>query len=62
MNLMRPYGGRTLEQRIAERQAALPPLKGGDTFEHGPAKFVFIALLVMIALGHLLALIAFWAF
>ncbi|MCW2900192.1 MAG: hypothetical protein JWO67_2457 [Streptosporangiaceae bacterium] len=59
MRLKRPFGGRTLEERIAERQAGLPPLKEGRTFEHAPAKFIFIALLVMIVLGHLLVLILF---
>jgi hypothetical protein len=45
-----------LEERIADRQAQLPPLKAGKTFEHGPAKFVFITLLVFIAAIHLVGI------
>ncbi|AQZ62098.1 unnamed protein product [[Actinomadura] parvosata subsp. kistnae] len=45
-----------LEERIAERQAKLPPLKEGKHFEHGPAKFVFVSLLVAVALMHFVGL------
>ncbi|GAA2211675.1 hypothetical protein GCM10009850_071350 [Nonomuraea monospora] len=45
-----------LEERIAERQAKLPPLKEGKHFEHGPAKFVFVSLLVAVALMHVVGL------
>ncbi|MEV4069367.1 hypothetical protein ACGFJC_17850 [Nonomuraea fuscirosea] len=41
-----------IEERIAERQAKLPPLKEGKHFEHGPAKFVFVSLLVIVVLVH----------
>ncbi|MFG2075246.1 hypothetical protein SAMN05421874_14719 [Nonomuraea maritima] len=45
-----------LEERIAERQAKLPPLKEGKHFEHGPAKFVFVTLLCAVAAMHLIGL------
>ncbi|GGT08983.1 MULTISPECIES: hypothetical protein [Nonomuraea] len=45
-----------LEERIAERQAKLPPLKEGKHFEHGPAKFVFVTLLVVVVVTHLVGL------
>ncbi|MEQ4721918.1 hypothetical protein [Nonomuraea sp. B19D2] len=45
-----------LEERIAERQAKLPPLKEGKHFEHGPAKFVFISLIVVVVLTHVVGL------
>jgi hypothetical protein len=48
---------KTLEERIADRQAKLPPLEEGAHFEHGPAKFVFISLLVGIVVLHLVGLI-----
>ncbi|MEU7000117.1 hypothetical protein [Nonomuraea sp. NPDC046570] len=41
-----------LEERIADRQAKLPPLKEGAHFEHAPAKFIFISLTVIIVLAH----------
>ncbi|GAA1674729.1 hypothetical protein AB0C27_24000 [Nonomuraea sp. NPDC048882] len=43
---------KSIEERIAERQAKLPPLKEGKHFEHGPAKFVFVSLLVIVAIVH----------
>ncbi|MEV0307363.1 hypothetical protein B0I32_103212 [Nonomuraea fuscirosea] len=43
---------KSIEERIAERQAKLPPLKEGKHFEHGPAKFVFVSLLVIVVLVH----------
>ncbi|WP_202638171.1 hypothetical protein [Bailinhaonella thermotolerans] len=46
-----------LEQRIAERQAALPPLKEGKHFEHGPAKFVFIAAALGATVIHVILLV-----
>ena len=50
----------SLEEEIAARQRALGPLKEGKTFEHGPAKFIFIALLVIVVVTHLIALAALW--
>ena len=47
---------KTLEERIADRQAERPPLKEGSQFEHGPAKFVFIFLIVLVALIHIVGL------
>lgn len=52
---------KTIEERIAERQAALGPLEEGAVFEHGPAKFLFVAILAMVFLGHVAALIAMMA-
>jgi cytochrome b561 len=48
---------KTLEERIAIRQAQLPPLKEGKDFEHGPAKFVFIFLIVFVVGLHLVGLV-----
>ncbi|SEG88130.1 hypothetical protein SAMN05444920_106191 [Nonomuraea solani] len=45
-----------LEERIAERQAKLPPLKEGEHFEHGPAKFVFVTLIAAVVLMHVVGL------
>ncbi|MET9338907.1 MULTISPECIES: hypothetical protein [unclassified Nonomuraea] len=45
-----------LEERIAERQAKLPPLKEGKHFEHGPAKFVFIFLITFVVIIHFVGL------
>ncbi|MDA0636411.1 hypothetical protein ACQEUU_22055 [Nonomuraea sp. CA-218870] len=47
---------KSLEERIAERQAKLRPLKEGKHFEHGPAKFVFVALIVVVVLMHFVGL------
>ena len=47
---------KSLEERIADRQAQLPPLKQGNTFEHGPAKFVFIFLIVFIVAIHVVGI------
>ncbi|MER7501542.1 hypothetical protein [Nonomuraea pusilla] len=41
-----------LEERIADRVAQRKPLKEGEHFEHGPAKFVFISFAVIIVLAH----------
>jgi hypothetical protein len=60
MRLKHPYGGKTLEQRIAERQAGLPPLKPGRVFEHAPARFVFIMVLTTSVLFYLLVLVMSW--
>ncbi|GII30282.1 hypothetical protein [Planotetraspora mira] len=48
---------KSLEERIADRQALRPPLKEGKDFEHGPAKFVFIFLIVFVVVLHLVGLI-----
>ncbi|GLW08177.1 hypothetical protein Misp01_33070 [Microtetraspora sp. NBRC 13810] len=48
---------KTLEERIAERQAKLPPLDEGKHFEHGPAKFVFVFLIGFVVLLHLVGLV-----
>ncbi|MFF3669676.1 hypothetical protein [Microtetraspora malaysiensis] len=49
---------KSLEERIAERQAQRPPLvEKGKYFEHGPAKFIFIFLVVFVILGHILGLV-----
>lgn len=47
---------KTLEERIADRQAERPPLKEGRQFEHGPARFVFVFLIVTVVLIHLVGL------
>jgi hypothetical protein len=47
---------KSLEERIAERQAKLPPLKEGKHFEHGPAKFVFVALITIVVVVHFVGL------
>ncbi|GAA3203822.1 hypothetical protein [Nonomuraea helvata] len=41
---------------LEERQAELRPLKEGKHFEHGPAKFVFVSLLVVVVLTHVVGL------
>jgi len=48
----------SFEEEIAARQRQRGPLKEGKTFEHGPAKFIFIALLVIVVVTHLIALAA----
>ncbi|MBB5629107.1 hypothetical protein [Sphaerisporangium krabiense] len=50
------FGRKPLEERLAERRAQLPPLREGRHFEHGPAKFVFIFLIVFVVLGHFVGL------
>ncbi|WP_239114876.1 hypothetical protein [Planotetraspora kaengkrachanensis] len=45
-----------LEERIAERQARRPPLREGKDFEHGPAKFLFIFLIVFVVVLHFIGL------
>ncbi|SFI64672.1 hypothetical protein SAMN05216275_104160 [Streptosporangium canum] len=51
-----PRRRKTLEERIADRQAERPALKEGRQFEHGPAKFVFVFLIVTVVLIHLVGL------
>lgn len=45
-----------LEERIADRMATRKPLEEGKTFEHGPAKFVFVFLIVFVVLMHVVGL------
>lgn len=52
---------RRFEERIAERQAKLGPLKDGGVFEHGPARFVFVSLIFLIVVVHVGALIVMMA-
>ncbi|GGO80694.1 hypothetical protein [Nonomuraea cavernae] len=51
-----------LEERIADRMAQRKPLEEGKTFEHGPAKFVFISLLVAVVLMHVVGVAIVMAF
>jgi hypothetical protein len=51
-----------LEERIADRVAARRPLEEGETFEHGPAKFVFVSLLVAVVLMHVVGVAIVMAF
>lgn len=51
-----------LEERIADRVAARRPLEEGKTFEHGPAKFVFVSLLVAVVLMHVVGVAIVMAF
>ncbi|MFC4119715.1 hypothetical protein [Nonomuraea zeae] len=43
---------KSVEERIADRMAQRKPLEEGKTFEHGPAKFVFVSLIVAVVLMH----------
>ncbi|NUT38564.1 MAG: hypothetical protein HOV86_01145 [Thermoactinospora sp.] len=45
-----------LEERIAERVAKRKPLEEGKTFEHGPAKFVFISLITIVVVMHVVGI------
>lgn len=47
---------KSLEERIADRQAQRKPLEEGKTFEHGPAKFVFISLIVAVVIMHVVGI------
>ncbi|MDN3354651.1 hypothetical protein [Actinomadura sp. DC4] len=47
----------SFEERLAARQAQLGPLEEGRVFEHGPARFLFITLIVLIVVVHVGALI-----
>lgn len=51
-----------LEERIADRVAARKPLEEGQTFEHGPAKFVFVSLIVAVVLMHVVGVAIVMAF
>ncbi|GAA3844637.1 hypothetical protein GCM10022226_79750 [Sphaerisporangium flaviroseum] len=51
------FGRKPIEERLAERRAKLPPLKEGQHFEHGPAKFVFVFLIVFLVVAHLIGLV-----
>ncbi|GAA3447091.1 hypothetical protein [Planomonospora venezuelensis] len=51
------FHGKSIEERIAERQAQRPPLKEGKHFEHGPAKFVFVFIIVFVVIGHIAGLL-----
>ncbi|MCW2879277.1 MAG: hypothetical protein JWQ95_3377 [Sphaerisporangium sp.] len=51
------FGRKPIEERLAERRAKLPPLKEGEHFEHGPAKFVFVYLIVFLVVAHLVGLV-----
>ncbi|WP_459801179.1 hypothetical protein [Herbidospora sp. RD11066] len=46
-----------LEERIADRQAKRPPMKQDKTFEHGPAKWLFVAFMVFVVVIHLVGLV-----
>ncbi|HUR07242.1 MAG TPA: hypothetical protein VM347_32180 [Nonomuraea sp.] len=50
------FYSKPLEERIADRVAQRKPLEEGKTFEHGPAKFVFISLIVAVVLMHVVGL------
>ncbi|GAA4586804.1 hypothetical protein GCM10023194_34020 [Planotetraspora phitsanulokensis] len=52
-----PLRRKSLEERIADRQARRPPLREGKDFEHGPAKFVFIFLIVFVVVAHFVGLV-----
>jgi cytochrome b561 len=47
---------KSVEERIADRMAKRRPLEEGKTFEHGPAKFVFVSLIVAVVLMHVVGL------
>ncbi|MER7210117.1 hypothetical protein [Streptosporangium sp. NPDC000239] len=55
------FHGKTIEERIAERQAGRPALREGKHFEHGPARFVFLFVIVFVVVGHLLGLLVLMA-
>lgn len=50
------FYSKPLEERIADRMAQRRPLEEGKTFEHGPAKFVFVSLIVAVVLMHVVGL------
>jgi hypothetical protein len=50
------FGRKPIEERLAERRAQLPPLREGEHFEHGPAKFIFISLIVVLVVAHFVGL------
>ncbi|MFF5210906.1 hypothetical protein [Streptosporangium sp. NPDC000396] len=51
------FHSKPIEERIAERQAQRPSLKEGKHFEHGPAKFIFIFVVVFVVVGHIAGLL-----
>ncbi|MBB4919648.1 hypothetical protein ACFY19_37650 [Streptosporangium saharense] len=55
------FHGKTIEERIAERQAGRPTLREGKHFEHGPARFVFLFVIVFVVVGHLVGLLVLMA-
>ncbi|MEV7011432.1 hypothetical protein [Streptosporangium sp. NPDC051022] len=55
------FHGKPIEERIAERQAQRPSLREGKYFEHGPAKFIFIFVIVFVVIGHLAGLLVLMA-
>ncbi|MEU7744774.1 hypothetical protein [Nonomuraea sp. NPDC049158] len=50
------FYSKSVEERIADRMAQRKPLEEGKTFEHGPAKFVFVSLIVAVVLMHVVGL------
>ncbi|GIH24877.1 hypothetical protein Aph01nite_31870 [Acrocarpospora phusangensis] len=48
---------KSLEERIADRQARRPPMKEDKYFEHGPAKWLFIVFMVFVVVIHLVGLV-----
>jgi hypothetical protein len=51
----------SFEEHLAVRQAEVGPLKEGAAFEHGPAKFLFVTLIVLGVVVHVGALIVMMA-
>ncbi|GIH76757.1 hypothetical protein [Planobispora longispora] len=51
------FHSKSIEERIAERQAGRGPLKEGKHFEHGPAKFLFIFIIGFVVVGHIAGLL-----
>ncbi|TMR09644.1 hypothetical protein ETD86_42795 [Nonomuraea turkmeniaca] len=47
---------KSVEERIADRMAKRKPLEEGKTFEHGPAKFVFVSFVVLVVLMHVIGI------
>ncbi|GAA3425924.1 hypothetical protein ACWDTT_30915 [Streptosporangium sandarakinum] len=47
------FNRKPIEERIAERQAGRSELREGKYFEHGPARFVFLFVIIFVVLGHL---------
>ncbi|MEV0344176.1 hypothetical protein AB0H88_00315 [Nonomuraea sp. NPDC050680] len=50
------FYSKSVEERIADRMAQRKPLEEGKTFEHGPAKFVFVSLIAAVVLMHVVGL------
>ncbi|WP_433257048.1 hypothetical protein ACQPYK_19290 [Streptosporangium sp. CA-135522] len=51
------FNRKPIEERIAEREAGRPSLAEGKHFEHGPAKFIFLFVIVFVVIGHLAGLL-----